>query len=67
MLTLLVDLLIFNSCQTAVTALIAVCSSASEKPGLAKASDPELEVLFNAVKHEVQSVRGKLLQIMQFT
>ena len=33
MLNLLVDLLIFNSSQSAVTALIAVCKSASDKPG----------------------------------
>ena len=58
MLTLLVDLLIFNSSQSAVTALIAVCKSASEKPGLTKATDSELEVLFNAMKNEVQCVRG---------
>ena len=34
MLNLLVDLLIFNSSQSAVTALIAVCKSASDKPGI---------------------------------
>jgi hypothetical protein len=33
MLNLLVDLLIFNSSQSAVTALIAVGKSASDKPG----------------------------------
>ena len=59
MLNLLVDLLIFNSSQSAVTALIAVCKSASDKPGLTKANDNELEVLFNALKHENQCVRGK--------
>merc|ERR1712223_994919 len=62
MLTLLVDLLIFNSSQSAVTALIAVCKSASEKPGLTKATDSELEVLFNAMKNEVQCVRDAALR-----
>ena len=61
MLNLLVDLLIFNSSQSAVTALIAVCRSASDKPGLTKATDPELEVLFNALKHDIQCVRGKFM------
>ena len=54
MLNLLVDLLIFNNSQSAVTALIAVCKSASDKPGMhsfnnrflrerGKASNPKME------------------------
>ena len=62
MLSLLIDLLIYNSSQTAVQVLISVCKSASGKPGLAQVTNPELEILFNATKHENQCVRDAALR-----
>ena len=68
MLSLLVDLLTHMAgnksiqTQNAVSALIAVCNSASNKPGLAKASDDELEILFTALKNESECVRDAALR-----
>ena len=62
MLSLLIDLLIFNQSQTAVSALITVCNSGSGKPGLAKATEEELDSLFNAMKHENECVRDAALR-----
>ena len=48
--------------QNAVRALIAVCQSGSGKPGLAKATNEELEIIFTALKNEAECVRDAALR-----
>ena len=48
--------------QNAVRALIAVCQSGSGKPGLAKATNEELEIIFTALKNEAECVRDATLR-----
>ena len=62
MLNLLVDLLIFNSSQSAVTALIAVCKSASDKPGkVKKIEEDSLDSIPSpSPSVKIQTVGGKV-------
>ena len=62
MLRLLIELLAYNGSQSAVSALISVCVCCSGKPGLARATDEELEIIFSALKHESQVVRDAALR-----
>ena len=42
--------------------MISVCQSGSGKPGLAKATNEELEILFTALKNEAECVRDAALR-----